>query len=767
MAGSILGTEVLRREDGTLLTGEGLYTGDMRPDGLLTAYFVRSPVAHGIIQEVDVGAAAERPGVVAVFTADTIGADQVKPRFPLDPHFGRVPLAGERVRFVGEPVAMVVAETLAAAQDAADLVMVDYEPLPVSMDAEAVVTSGEALLFPERGSDAIVAAFGPVEGLHDEADKVIAARIVHNRMAVVSMEPHALLADPTGDELTVWVSTQGVHATRDGIADSLGLEHDEIRVIAPWVGGGFGAKGGWGAEHVAVVAAARGLGRPVVWTETRAENLISMQARDHVHYARLGVTDDGRMVSLEVVAVADAGAYPGLGGVLPFATRLMSPGVYGIGKVQFDYAVAATNRAPLGAFRGAGRPQATLTIERMADLAAAELGIDPVELRRRNFLAPESFPLVTPTGGAYDSGEYEKALDRACELAGYQELRQQQADRRAAGDPCRLGLGVSSYVEVTAPVGQQEHASVEVHPDGSATVSVGTASHGQGHETAFTMIAADRLGIDMERIAFVQSDTALVARGDGTGGSRSAQLGGSAIHAASMEVLDIARQRAAELLEASADDIVVTDEGRLGVAGVPSASVEWSEVAAASEEPLRAELDHTTDGPTFPFGTHICAVEVDIQTGMVTLLRFVAVDDAGNLLNPIIVAGQQHGGVASGIGQALYEHVVYDSHGNPLTTSLADYAMPSAAEFCDFTVDSTITPTHLNPLGVKGIGEAATIGATPAVQNAVIDALSDLGIRHIDLPLSPERVWQAIQTAGDPEPAISWPTLPSPVAAQG
>ena len=760
MAGSILGTEVVRREDGTLLTGEGRYTGDLRPDGLLQAHFVRSPVAHGEIASIDVGSATKSPGVAAVYTADTIGVDQVKSRFPLDPHFGRGPLAGDRVRFVGEPVAMVVAESLAAAQDAADEIMVDYEPLPVSMDAEAAALNGAAVLFPERGSDSMVRVFDPVEGLHDGADRVVTGRIVHNRMAVVPMETDAVLADPTGEQLTLWVSTQGVHNTRGGIAESLGLDPDEVRVIAPWVGGGFGAKGGWRVEHVAVAAAAQQLGRPVVWTETRSENLISMQARDQVHYARLGVTDDGRMVSLEVVALVDAGAYPGLGGVLPNITRVMASGVYGIERVQFDFGLAATNRAPLGAFRGAGRPQATLTIERMADLAAAELGIDPVEFRRRNFLAPEDFPLVTPTGGAYDTGEYEKALDRACELVGYEEQRAEQAARRAAGDSRRLGIGVSSYVEVTAPTGQQEHATVEVHPDGSATVSVGTASHGQGHETVFTMIVADRLGIDMDRIAFVQSDTALVARGGGTGGSRSAQLGGSAIHAASLEVLDIARERAAELLEASADDIVVTDEGRLGVAGVPGAEVSWADVAAAApDDPLRAELDHTTDGPTFPFGTHISVVEVDSETGIVTLLRHVAVDDAGNLLNPLIVAGQQHGGVASGIGQALYEHVVYDDAGNPLTTGLADYAMPSAAEFCDFTTDSTITPTHLNPLGVKGIGEATTIGATPAVQNAVVDALSDLGVRHIDLPLTPDRVWQAIQTAGDPPPAISWPSL--------
>ena len=589
----------MRREDGTLLTGEGRYTGDLRPDGLLTAHFVRSPVAHAAIEGIDVEAAAAYPGVTAVYTAETIGVDQVKPRFPLDPHFRRGPLASDRVRFVGEPVALVVAETLAAAQDAADEIMVDYEPLPVSMDAEAAAAKGSAVLFPERGSDSMVRVFDPVEGLHDGADRIITGRIVHNRMAVVPMETDAVLADPTGEHLTLWVSTQGAHNTRAGIAESLGLEADEVRVIAPWVGGGFGAKGGWRVEHVAVAAAARQLGRPVVWTETRTENLISMQARDQVHYARLGVTNDGRMVSLEVLALVDAGAYPGLGGILPMITRVMATGVYGIGQVQFDYGLAATNRAPLGAFRGAGRPQATLTIERMADLAAAELGVDPVEFRRRNFLVPADFPLVTPTGGAYDTGEYEKALDRACELVGYEELRAEQAARRAVGDPRRLGIGVSSYVEVTAPTGQEEYATVEVHPDGSATVSVGTSSHGQGHETAFTMIVADRLGIDMDRIAFVQSDTALVARGSGTGGSRSAQLGGSAVHAASMEVLDVARQRAAEQLEASADDIVVTDDGRLGVTGVPTATVSWAEVAAASDEPLRAELDHTTDGPTF------------------------------------------------------------------------------------------------------------------------------------------------------------------------
>ena len=760
MAGSILGTEVVRREDGTLLTGKGRFTGDLRPDGLLTAAFVRSPVAHGNIAGIDVESAAAQPGVVAVYTAATIGVEHLKARFLVDPQFVRPLLAQQRVRFAGEPVAMVVAESPAAAADAADAVMVDYEPLPPSLDAEAAVASGAAALFPERGSDSLLRMFEPVEGLHDGADRIVSARIVHNRMAVVPMETDAVLADPTAEQLTLWVSTQGAHATRSGIAESLGLEPGEVRVIAPWVGGGFGAKGGWRAEHVAVAAAARQLGRPVAWTESRAENLISMQARDQVHYARLGVTEEGRMVSLEVAAVVDAGAYPGLGGVLPFLTRVMAPGVYAIEKVQFDYGVAATNRAPLGAFRGAGRPQATLTIERMADLAAAELNIDPAEFRRRNFLPPEAFPLVTPTGGAYDTGDYAKALDRACELAGYEDLRAEQARRRSAGDPRRLGIGLSSYVEITAGIGLEEHAAVEVHPDGSATVAVGTSSHGQGHETAFTMIVADRLGIEMDRIRFVQSDTALVARGGGTGGSRSAQLGGSAIHAAAMEVLDIARQRAAGLLEASADDIVITDEGRLGVAGVPRATVSWEQVVAAADEPLRIELDHTTDGATFPFGTHICTVEVDVETGRVELLRHVAVDDAGNLLNPLIVAGQQHGGVASGIGQALFEHVVYDDEGNPLTTGLADYAMPSAAEFCDFTVASTITPTPLNPLGVKGIGEASTIGATPAVQHAVVDALSDLGVRHIDLPLTPERVWQAIEATSRPEPPVVWPEFP-------
>jgi carbon-monoxide dehydrogenase large subunit len=412
----------------------------------------------------------------------------------------------------------------------------------------------------------------------------------------------------------------------------------------------------------------------------------------------------------------------------------------------------------MGAFRGAGRPEAAAFLERIMDLASVELEIDPVELRRRNFLQPDEFPLTTLMGAAYDSGDYERALDEAVRLSGYGDLRAEQAERRARGDRLQLGIGVAAYVEITAGGGAQEYGSVEVHTDGSATIKVGTSSHGQGHATSFAMIVADRLGIPMEQISFVQSDTAAVPRGGGTGGSRSLQVGGNAVRQAAELVLDRARELAASLLEASPDDIVVGDDGRVGVAGVPASALTWAELAVAAEEaaaPLMVETDFAQDGPTFPFGAHVAVVEVDTETGLVRPLRHIAVDDCGRILNPLIVSGQQHGGIAQGMAQALWEEIRYDDDGNPLTSTLADYAMPSAAELPSFESANTETPTPRNPLGAKGIGESGTIGSTPAVQNAVIDALSHLGVRHIDMPCSPERVWRAIESAraGSPEPA--------------
>ncbi|MET0578181.1 MAG: molybdopterin cofactor-binding domain-containing protein, partial [Ilumatobacteraceae bacterium] len=483
----------------------------------------------------------------------------------------------------------------------------------------------------------------------------------------------------------------------------------------------------------------------------------------------------GRFTGLRVRLVGDAGAYPAVGTFLPGGTRRMSPGTYDFPAVQFDVVVACTNTTPMGAYRGAGRPEATALLERLVDQAALELGIDPIELRKRNFLPDAIFPFTTLTGVTYDTGSYEAPLDVARSAAGYDELRREQAERRTRGDRMALGIGVAAYVEVTAGGNASEFGALEVHDDGTATVRAGTSAHGQGHQTAFAMIVNDQTGIPVDRIRLVDGDTDLVPTGGGTGGSRSLQLGGSAVHRATAMVVEKAKTLAAHLLEADAADIVVdTASGTIGVAGVPAGALSWAElVRRAAEAPaglpgdgenpslLAAEGIFDQGTATFPFGAHIAVVEVDLETGEARVLRHIAVDDCGTVLNPLLVEGQQHGGVAAGIGQALYEEVRHDAQGNPLTANLADYAMPTAAELPAFEVSSTQTPTPLNPLGAQGIGEAATIGSTPAVQNAVIDALAHLGVRHIDLPCTPERVWRAIDAARTGTLADPWRDPPT------
>jgi carbon-monoxide dehydrogenase large subunit len=577
------------------------------------------------------------------------------------------------------------------------------------------------------------------------------------------MEGNAVVVDPVGDgghDLVVHVSTQMPHGFHGQLCGLFGLDPDRVRVIAPHVGGAFGGKAGMLPDHTAVVGAALALGRPLSWVETRSENLVSMpHGRGQIGYYELGLTRDGRMTGLRARVVGDGGAYAWFGGALPMhMTHVMAPGVYAIPLVGYDAAVAMTNTTPMGAFRGAGRPEAAAHLERIVDIAAAELGIDPAELRRRNFHDPAAFPVTTPVGATYDVGDYDLVLGEALRLADYDRLRTEQAARRAAGDPVQLGIGISVYVEITAGRGGSEYGSVRVHTDGGATISAGTSGHGQGHATAFAMLASDTLGIPMERIRFVQSDTAAVPRGGGTGGSRSLQLGGAAVAAAAADVLEQARLRAAELLEAAPEDVELVREhpdhdgaAVFGVAGVPTATITWAEVAAAAAADgggeLFAGLDTHQEGATFPFGAHVSVVEVDTETGRVRPLRHIAVDDCGRVLNPLLVEGQQHGGLAQGIAQALYEEVLYDPEGQPLTATLADYRMPTAADLFAFETATTQTPTPLNALGAKGIGESATVGSTPAVQNAVVDALSHLGVRHIDLPCTPERVWRAVRDA--------------------
>ncbi|MEX2256605.1 MAG: xanthine dehydrogenase family protein molybdopterin-binding subunit [Acidimicrobiia bacterium] len=762
--GSILGHPVPRREDPKILHGQARYFDDMAPDGCAHVVFVRSTIAHARVTGIDTSEAEGMPGVVAVHTHATLGLAPVQGFIMLPPVFSRPPLADGIVRFVGDMVAVVVAETRAQAVDAAEMVVVDYEPLPTVIDPERALEDGAPILFPEHGSNvAIEFNFGEDPELLADAEVVVHGRFVNQRVAAVPMEPNGILVEPAADgRLEVNVPTQAPFGVRDGIAGAVGLEADQVHVIAPAVGGGFGAKTGAYCEHIVSAALAQRLQRPVKWTETRSENMVAMtHGRGQIQYVDLGLKRDGTITAVRAKIVCDAGGYPAIGAFLPFLTHSMGQGVYEIPKVEVNSISAATNTTPTAAYRGAGRPEATAFLERIMDMAAAELEMDPAELRRKNLIAPERFPLTTLTGANYDVGEYAKALDEACRVAGYDDLRSEQRARRERGDATVLGIGLCTYVEVTAGGLFQEFGGVEVEPDGTVVATVGTSAHGQGHETAFSMIVAELLGVSMEDVRIVQSDTALVPRGSGTMGSRSLQIAGSAVHNASEQVLAKAKRLAAHLLEASPDDIVLHDGGKVGVAGVPASALLWGELATAAQDPARrpadwpegpeagliASVDFNQGEATYPFGAHVAVVEVDTETGAVEHLRHVAVDDCGRILNPLLVAGQQHGGIAQGVAQALYEGIVYDDDGNPLTANLMDYAMPSAAEMPSFEASNTETPTPLNPLGAKGIGESGTIGSTPAVQNAVIDALSHLGVRHIDMPLTAERVWRAIQDA--------------------
>jgi carbon-monoxide dehydrogenase large subunit len=766
-AGSILGNSVVRLEDPALLTGAGKYVDDLDSPNAARVVFVRSSVAHGTLRSVDVAGAKTMPGVLAVYHAggDDLGLAPFQ-GFPMIPEaFNRPVFARDRVRFVGDIVVAVVAESDAQAVDAAEAVVIEIDPLPVVVTAAAALAPDAPILFPDAGSNVCFAtAFGADEDPLAGADTVAEVVMVSQRLAGVPMEPNGCLmvpGEPSGG-ITCWISHQAPHSVQPALCAVLGLEPAAVRVACPWVGGGFGPKAAIYVEFLVAAAAAMRLGRPVRWEETRSEDMVALvHGRDYTMNAKLGLSNDGKIVGLDASVVASAGAYPLLGAVLPLLTQMMSVGVYDIPKVRFQGTTAVTNTTPVGAYRGAGRPEATQLIERVIDVAADQLGIDPAEIRRRNFLDPSSFPLTTITGGTYDSGEYAKALDAALAVAGYEELRSEQARRRAAGDRVQLGIGVSAYVEVTAPLGlHTEYGAVEVHDDGTASMAVGTSSHGQGHHTAFAMVTSDVLGIPMDKIRLVNSDTAAVPHGVGTLGSRSLQTAGNAVYAASKEVLVRAQQIAAHLLEASPDDII-TGDGGVHVAGSPGNIVSWEELAVASGDasrlpagleagPLRHEGDFDGTGSTFPFGAHVSVVEVDTETGKVTMRRHIAVDDCGRVLNPLLVRGQQHGGIAQGAAQALFEWVQYDEAGNPLTTNLADYSIPAASELSSFEASNTETDSPRNPLGAKGIGESGTIGSTPAIHNAVVDALSHLGITHIDMPCTPERVWRALQSAGSP-----------------
>ncbi|MGW3966612.1 xanthine dehydrogenase family protein molybdopterin-binding subunit [Amycolatopsis sp. NPDC005003] len=747
---SIVGTRVVRREDRSLITAGGTYVDDLRTDalsGAAHAVFVRSPIAHARIGGIDVSAAKEAPGVLGVFTAADLG---------LDPHpSGPVPepwLAGEVVRYVGEPVALVVAEERYQLADAAELVDVDYEPLDAVVSIDAAL-AGETLLFPDRDSN-IVQVKGAAEfddAIFEDCEVVVTETILNQRVAPAPLEVRgAACAWGEDGRLTAWLSTQNAQIARSQLAGSLGVPEESVRVIAPDVGGGFGAKIGADPEATVLGWAAKQLGRGVRWVESRSENLTAMtHGRAQRNTVTIGGKRDGTVLAYRLDVVQDAGAYPRML-LLPTLTELMAIGVYRFPKVETRSRAVVTTTTPIGAYRGAGRPEATAAVERAMDRFAAEIGLDPAEVRRVNFIRPEEFPYQSPTGASYDTGEYAAALDKVLDAAGYAELRAEQQRRRAAGDPVELGLGIATYVEITGGDGGGESGRVDIHPDGSVVAWTGSSPHGQGLGTSLAMLLSDQLGVPLEKITVRHGDTDEVPKAVGTFGSRSLQLGGSAIRQAADEVIAQARELAADLLEAAPEDLEL-DAGRgvWQVRGAPSSTVlSWAQVVeTAGEGKLSADVWFGAGAPTFPFGAHLAVVEVDTETGKVRLRRIVAVDDAGPIVNPLTFRGQRHGGLGQGAAQALMEVVTYDDDGNPTTATLADYSFVTAAELPDFELVDMATPTDRNLLGVKGIGEAATIGSTPAVHNAVVDALAARGVKHLDMPTTPIRVWAALEQA--------------------
>ena len=759
---SVLGTRVLRTEDPDFLTTGAVYTDDLRDDRLAGAchvHFVRSAVAHARISGIDATAAKQADGIIAVYTGQDLTDAGLRPIPPMMPHINQRMvqhlLARDVVRFVGEPVAAVVTEDPYQGEDAIELVSVDYDPLPAVTDPAAARDDEDIVLFPDAGTN-VAAAYGDestlAADLLDRCDVVVSATIRNQRVAPAPLETRAAAAAWGGDgRLTAWIPNQGAQATRAALAGMLGLPPENVRVITPDVGGAFGAKFGADPEHALVCWIARQIGRPARWSETRTENLLAMtHGRAQRHTITIGGRRDGTVLAYRLEILQDCGAYPRFGAFLPSLTMLMTPGTYAIPRAEAIATAVVTNTTPVGAYRGAGRPEATAAVERAIDLFAAQAGLDPATVRRRNLLPAFSQPHQTAFGAVYDTGDYPAALDKVLAAAGYPALRAEQARRRAAGDLVQLGIGLSCYVEITGPGGEggapREHGTVEVHPDGTATILTGTSPHGQGHATAWAMLASSELGIPIGKITVKWGDTDLVPEGDGTVGSRSLQLGGAAVQKAARELLAVARERAAAELEISPADLDYdTAASAFTVRGDPVVLVPLATLARS--ERLAAHAVFTAPGSTFPFGAHLAVVEVDTETGQAVLRRMVTVDDAGTIINPLLAEGQRHGGIAQGAAQALLEEVVYDSDGNPLTTTFADYPILTAAEVPSFELVAMETPTPCNALGAKGIGEAGTIGATPAVQNAIIDALSHLGVRHIDMPATPERVWAAINEA--------------------
>ncbi len=756
--GSILGTRVNRLEDPEFLTTGAVYTEDLVDERLEHAVritFVRSPMAHATILSIDTTAATDAAGCLAVFTAtDLTDVPQQEPMLPMyDAGFAQPLLATDTVRFVGEPVAIVVHDGRYTGEDIAELVQVEYEPLQAVIDPRAAL-QGDTILFPDVGTN-VVMSKDPEEqaDTFDDCEVVVTQEIINQRVAVAPLEVRSAAAVWDEGRLTAWIPNQGAQDTQTVLTSRLGLTTEQVRVITPAVGGAFGAKFGADPEQVLVCWVARHLGRPATWVETRSENMVGMtHGRAQLQTVTIGGDRDGNVKAYRLHVLQDSGAYPRFGAILPTLTLLMASAVYDFDRLETSYASVVTNTTPLGAYRGAGRPEATAVVERAMDLFATEIGMDPAEVRRRNLLPAFTEPLTTKGGALYDSGNYPAALDTVLTAADYDGLRREQAARRQRGDLRQLGIGLSVYVEITGGGDESgppsENATVEVHPDGTATILTGTSPHGQGHSTVWAMLASDELGIPIEKITVKWGDTDLVPQGGGTAGSRSLQQGGAAVKQASLELVELARARASDELEVAPEDLIVDHAlAGLAVRGDPAVAISFA--ALAEKERLLVRAVFTAPGATYPFGAHVAVAEVDIETGKAELRRLIALDDAGTIINPLVAEGQRHGGLAQGAAQALLEELLYDEDGNPTTTTFADYPIVSATELPSFELVTTETPTSYNALGAKGIGEAGTIGATPAVQNAVIDAVAHLGVRHIDMPTTSMRVWSAINAAKD------------------
>lgn len=772
---TMIGAKIHRREDPRLITGKGRYVDDMQPTGVLHIAFVRSTLGHARIRSIELTDAVQAPGVVAVYTAKDFeaglhGAAPVTNSFVADKKqpIGWAYIAKDEARYAGEILAVVVAQQRYQAADAAQLVMVDYEALPAVVDIEKAVVPGSPTAhsgIPDNLAWDSTVAGGDVDSAFAAAEVVVKERIVQQRLFPVPIEGRAVVAEytPFENRLTMWTSTQVPHWIRLCLALATGIPESNIRVVAPDVGGGFGSKIHVYPEEYLAGAVAKLLGGAVKWIEGRTESLqATHHGRAQIFDVEMAAKRDGTLLGYKVRQHIDTGAYVSVFSSFQASAYAVAAGAYDIKNVQFQTLGVLTNTVPTDAYRGAGRPEATHAIERAVDLVAREIGMDAAEIRRKNFT--KEFPHANYLGLTYDTGDYDKALTRALELAGYSELRRRQAELREQGR--YLGIGLSTWIEicgfgpsaVTAanePLALVETSTVRVHPTGSVTIYVGTSPHGQGHATTFAQIAADTLGLPYDSIDIRTGDTADTPFGYGTYGSRSLHIGGSAVLMSCRKVVDKARQLAAHMLEASEEDLSF-DQGRFFVKGSPDRAKTMAEVAFASyrdnlpagmEQGLEAVTYYDPPDFSWPFGTHLCVVEVDPDTGSVDLQKYVAVDDCGNVINPMIVEGQIHGGIAQGIAQALFEEVVYTPEGTLATGTLLDYVVPTANEMPEYSLDSTVTPSTTNPLGVKGIGEAGTIASTVAVINAVCDALAPLGIKHVDMPASPDRLWKQIQEA--------------------